>query len=154
MDRRGGQNGSIRRLIIERQAFIRSCSSSNFRNREELIAGLESDQIILDSFHEGSRIPASNLIDIYTRRARRLSKYDTEHSRGILGDVRELIENLSLNPDELVRLWGFVKEPNIVYAVLEGTIAGMILGCVRAKDSRLTPPHEWEHLWQREIHQS
>ncbi|HEV8593519.1 MAG TPA: hypothetical protein VGQ55_15550 [Pyrinomonadaceae bacterium] len=131
----------------ELQAFIARCEQFDFRNREELLKGIQSGEIFLVSHQPDSDYPCRHFLGIYQRRAEHLNKFQTEHAERLRKDVLEFVENMQKAPDQRLKSWTFTKKPNMLFSVFESTDLTQIFGCIKALDTRLTPEHTWNDLW-------
>lgn len=131
--------------------FLERCKSSDFRNRDELLGGINSGEIVLDTHKADSDLPCTHFIEIYERREKHLTQFQTEHSERLREDVLEILERMLKMPNAKVGCWNFKKEPNIGFAVFVNADTQEIFGCTRGVDKRLTPENEWEKLWGKAI---
>lgn len=132
----------------ELEQFIKHCEESAFRNRAELLDGIRSGQIGIESHRNASDYPSRHFLDIYQRRAEHLQQFQTDHSKRLRNDVLEFVEHMLEIPDQRIcGRWSFSKEPNITFSVFESTDTGRIIGCIKAVDKRLTSDLEWKQLW-------
>jgi len=126
--------------------FVERHSQSDFRHKDELFSLLASGAATYET--NSSVVPCEQLLNIYRRRADHLRTHDTPHARQLREDVLALCNALAAATDEHCRLWEFSSSPNSRYAIFVGAETGSILGCVLAKDKRLTTPDEWDRLWR------
>ncbi len=134
-------------MNLELERFIERCRRIDFRNRNELLEGIKSGEIILSSLKSNSDLPCRHFLDIYEHREKHLRRFQTQHSERLRKDVLEMINEMSQTPDERVELWIFTRQPNIIFSVFENTNRRKILGCLKAVDKRLTSEDEWNELW-------
>jgi hypothetical protein len=128
------------------EEFVARHSQSDFRHKDQLFSLLASGAATCET--NASLVTCEQLLNIYRRRADHLRTYDTPHARQLREDVLALCDALAAATDNHCRLWNFSSPPNCDYAIFEGAETGRILGCVFAKDKRLTPPDEWDNLWR------
>jgi len=131
----------------ELKLFIERCERDNFRNRNELLEGIKSGEIIFDTHKSDSDFPCSHFIGIYERREKHLKQFQTKHSERLRKDVLEMLERMSKTPDAKVGYWNFNKEPNISFDIFVNVDTQEIFGCNKGFDKRLTPEDEWNELW-------
>jgi len=128
------------------EEFVARHSRSEFRHKDQLFSSLASGAATCET--NLSVVSCEQLLNIYRRRADHLRTYDTPHAQQLREDILSLCNALAAATDEHCRLWNFSSAPNSDYAIFEGAETGRILGCVFAKDKRLTPPNEWDNLWR------
>jgi len=133
------------------EKFVEWCEKDNFRNRDELLEGIKSGEIIFDTHKSDSQFPCTHFIKIYDRREKHLKQFQTEHSERLRKDVLEMLKRMSKTPDAKVGYWNFNKEPNISFAVFVDVDTQEIFGCTRGVDKRLTPEDESEEVWGKVI---
>jgi hypothetical protein len=126
--------------------FVARHSQSEFRHRDELLSLLAAGDVTCEA--NASSLPCAQLMRIYRRRAQHLRRYSTAHAQQLRDDVAALCDALVKASDENCLLWVFSWAPNSDYTVFEGAETGLILGCVLARDKRLTPSDEWNNLWR------
>jgi hypothetical protein len=83
-------------------------------------------------------VSCAQLLKIYRRRADHLRRYNTPHAQELRADVLDLCDALANTSEEDCQIWTFSSPPNSDYTIFEGAETGRILGCVFAKDKRLT----------------
>jgi hypothetical protein len=127
--------------------FFARHSQSEFRHKDRLFPLLASGAATCET--NSSVVSCEQLLNIYRRRADHLRRYNTPHARDLREDVLALCNALAAATDEYCRLWNFSSPPNSDYMIFEGAETGCILGCVFARDKRLTPPDEWDSLWRK-----
>jgi len=128
------------------EEFVARHSQSDFRHRDQLFSLLRSSAVTCET--DSSLVSCGHLLNIYRRRANHLQRYATSYAQQLRDDVVALCDALASTGDEHCRLWSFSSSPDSDYTVFEGAETGRILGCVFAKDKRLTPPGEWDNLWR------
>jgi hypothetical protein len=133
------------------ERFVETCKLINFRNRDELIEGIKSGEIIFDTHKSDSDFSCSHFIGIYERREKHLRQFQTEHSERLRKDVLEILERMSKTPDAKVGCWIFKKEPNISFALFVNVNTQEIFGCTKGIDKRLTLENELEEIWGKAI---
>ena len=129
------------------EKFVERCEKDNFRNRDELLEGIKSGEIVFNTHKSDSDFPCSHFIGIYERREKHLKQFQTEHSERLRKDVLEILERMSKTPDAKVGYWNFKKEPNISFAIFVNVNTQEIYGCTKGVDKRLTSEDEWEEIW-------
>jgi hypothetical protein len=92
------------------EIFVERCEKDDFCNRDELLEGIKSGEIIFDTHQSDSDSPCSHFIGIYKHREKHLKQFQTEHSERLRKDVSEMLERMSKTPDAKVGYWNFKKE--------------------------------------------
>ena len=134
----------------EQERFLARHRDTEFRHRDELFESLSNGKAHLVNAQDISPIACTHLLTIYRRRAEHLRQYDTPYARELRDDTLDLCDALAQTSNAHCRIWHFALPPNSDFTVFEGAESGEILGCVFAKDKRLTPALEWEKLWRDE----
>ena len=132
----------------ETEHLLSLCEGSLFSHKEELVAGIKSGLFELKDRHEG-KVPAQSLIDVYTRRLKRISAKPGEHAEGLAKDIESFVENLRKNCDEQLDLWHVSVSESSAFTLFEGLSNRKILGCLATVDRRKVTEQEWQMLWNK-----
>ena len=68
----------------ELKTFIERCKLDNFRNRDELLKGIKSGEIIFDTRKSDSDFPCHHFIEIYKRREKHLKNLERNILKGFV----------------------------------------------------------------------
>jgi hypothetical protein len=133
------------------EKFLEICEQDDFRNRDELLGGIRTGEIVAASCKLNSNNSCHHFIGIYDHREKHLRQFQTKHSERLRKDVLEMLERMSKTPDAKVGSWRFTKEPNVSFSIFINADTKEILGCIRGIDKRPTPEDEWEKIWCKAI---
>jgi hypothetical protein len=129
--------------------FFELCENLVFPHREELLRGIETGEYLLKN-HSNLKVPSSELLDIYGRRAKHLMKYKSNHAQRLRGEVLIFLDNLEKLSNEKVKFWSFSKDEASSYDIFEGVNSQKILGCFLTVSKEKVAESEWEKLWSEE----
>lgn len=129
--------------------FVEEFDGASFRHSEYIVDGLRNGRILLHSLSEDSATPASQHLDVYEFRLKRLQERPehTAHTRTLRDDVQELVHGLAEHSDEPCQIWIFTEAPHHLYTVWIGRESRTIFGCIRGVDDRLITPETRSELW-------
>jgi hypothetical protein len=128
--------------------FISLCRVSTFRDRDEILDGLESRKYKL-ARSVGESVPAKSMLEVYRRRARHVSQFTdkSSHARRMVGNIVAYVCELENAPDDEIKLWRVTENGVRSYSIFQGVVSGKILGCVFGIDRRKVSEDEWKALW-------
>jgi hypothetical protein len=131
------------------QKFIKLCENSSFPHKVELLRGIESGEYLFENF-SNSQVPAEELVGIYKIKVKSAARHDSNHSRRLVADTLNFIDELEKVPEDKVNFWHFSIDEPSGFTVFEGVNSQKILGCILTVDKRKVSESEWEELWNEQ----
>jgi len=137
-----------KRLLMTPNDFVQLHGSKKFSHSEELFALITKGECVLStSGLSGNFLTCRHYLGIYRRHTKHLRTYRSPHAVSMTENCEFLCRELESTPDELCRVWTFLKSPNHIFHVWEGTTTNRIWGCIHGIDKRYTEETTWENLW-------
>ena len=129
--------------------FVCDFGDASFHHKETLIEGMKKNEVSFESLTEDACQRASDYLELYVFRLRGMDRRlgNRAHVSDLKSDVRALCAGFAAEPDDLVDLLIFTKDPYYTYSVFVGHESRAVFGCIRGVDNRLVDADTRRMLW-------